>query len=287
MICTIDGRRFAALGFLVAMSLALAGCLLSPGRFQSALDIRKDGRFTFTYAGEIHLLALSKLTEMGGAAEKPKFTPQPCYAEDGSGKERDCTRAESDQQKKDWTDEQVRAAERRKRDAEQMKAVLGGIDPSDPRAAEELAQRVRKQVGWKRITYRGDGLFDVEFALTGRFDHDFAFPTLERFPIANAFVRVSARGDGTLRIDAPGFGPAQAGEPFRGMMGMAAIGDAAKAGAPKLPVIDGRFVITTDSDILSNNTDEGPQADAGGRRLSWAVNMRSQSAPMAVLRLAR
>lgn len=33
--------------------LALSGCLLSPGKFTSSLDIRKDGAFTFAYVGEV------------------------------------------------------------------------------------------------------------------------------------------------------------------------------------------------------------------------------------------
>jgi hypothetical protein len=33
--------------------LLLASCLLSPGRFLSTLDIRKDRSFTFTYVGEV------------------------------------------------------------------------------------------------------------------------------------------------------------------------------------------------------------------------------------------
>lgn len=33
--------------------MALSGCLLSPGKFTSSLDIRKDGAFTFAYVGEV------------------------------------------------------------------------------------------------------------------------------------------------------------------------------------------------------------------------------------------
>ena len=34
---------------------------------------------------------------------------------------------------------------------------------------------------------------------------------------------------------------------------------------PAVPEIDGMFRIVTDGDILANNTDEGPQAGAGGK----------------------
>lgn len=269
-----------ALGLLAAMAVALAGCLLTPGRFTSDLDIRKDGRFTFAYTGEIHLLALSKLAEMG--ADNGTFTPSTCYSDD-DGSERKCTAAELKQQKDDWEAERARSAEKRKQDADSMKAMLGGIDPTSPKAGEEFAARLRRQAGWKRVDYKGDGLFDVDFALSGRLDHDFTFPTIERFPLAMFFVQIVRRSDGTVRIDAPGFGPAQSGEPYRGMMGAMASKDGADTKG--VPAIDGKFTIHTDAEILANNTDEGPQADPAGKRLDWAVNLRTPGAPTALLKL--
>jgi hypothetical protein len=76
------------------------------------------------------------------------------------------------------------------------KLMLGGMGPSSPHAAEEFAQRLRRQAGWKRVDYKGDGLFEVDFAIEGRLDHDFTFPTIERFPMANQFVQVALRSDG-------------------------------------------------------------------------------------------
>lgn len=266
---------------LLALALAVSACLLMPGRFASDLDIRKDGTFRFSYVGEIHMLALSKLAADG----KPEpFKPSPCYDDDGSA-ERPCTPVETAQQKKDWDESQKQSAENRKRDAESMKAFMGGIDPSNPKAAEELAQRLRRQAGWRKVVYKGDGVFDVDFAIQGRLDHDFVFPTIERFPMANSFVLIAARQDGTVRIDAAGFGPASSGEPYRGMMQMGAIGGEEKAGADGVPEIDGRFAIRTDGQILANNTDEGPQTDPAGQRLDWAVNLRTPAAPTALIKL--
>jgi hypothetical protein len=248
-------------GFLLALlSLLLASCLWAPGKFTSTLDVRKDGRFAFTYTGEIHMLALSKLMSDMDADAKKTFAPGKCHKEDGFD-ERPCTDREIADQKKAWQQEQTNAAEKRRRDAETMKGILGGIDPSNPRAAEEIADRLRRQAGWKRVTYKGDGLFEVDFTISGRLDHDFTFPTIERFPMANAFVQVALRNDGTVRVDAPGFSPGASGEPYRGMMQ----GIAAKEGTPPFPQADGRFTITTDGAILANNTDEGPRADPSGQ----------------------
>jgi hypothetical protein len=267
-------------GVLVALlSLLLAACLFAPGKFTSSLDLRKDGRFTFVYTGEIHMLALSKMAEdMNG--DRKAFTPEKCHSDDGFD-ERACTAREIADQKQAWQEERQRGADKRRRDAESMKAILGGIDPSSPRAAEELAQRLRRQAGWKRVTYKGGGLFDVEFQITGKLDHDFTFPTIERFPMANAFVQVALRSDATVRVDAPGYANG-GGEPFRSMM----TGFGAKeTPSPDAPQVDGTFTIRTDGAILANNTDLGPQADPAGQKLDWTVNPRTPAAPTALIRL--
>jgi len=269
-------------GTLLALaSLLLSACLLAPGKFTSTLDLRKSGQFSFAYTGEIHMLALSKLAEEAAVDDDKTFTAETCYKED-SFDERPCTEAEIAEQKQAWQDKRARSAEKRRQDAESMKAILGGIDPSNPKAAEELAARLRRQAGWKRVDYKGDGLFDVDFAISGRLDHDFTFPTIERFPMANAFVQIALRSDGTVRVDAPGFAPNAAGEPFRAMM--QGIGAKEKA-TPGAPQVDGRFTIRTDGAILANNTDEGPQTDAGGQKLDWAVNLRTPAAPTALIKL--
>jgi hypothetical protein len=273
-------KRPVAIVLAAVVSIVLAGCMLMPGKFTSSLDLRRDGSFTFAYLGQIHMLSLSKLARMG---EQSTFTPK-CLGD--GGEERPCSRAEVAEQKAQWQESQTAAAERRKQEAEKMKPLLGGIDASDPRAAEEIAQRLRKQAGWRRVTYRGDGLFDVDFLLTGRLGHDFQFPTIERFSTLGAFVQVAVRNDGTVRIDAPGFGPAPGGSPWRSMMELGAMDDN-KPGRPELPVMDGTFTLTTDGEVLANNTDDAPAPDPAGKRLTWQANPRTAAAPMAVIRLPR
>lgn len=274
-------RRIAGAATLLILSLTLAACLLSPGKFTSHLDVRKDGRFSFSYSGEVYLLALSKLAEMG---DKPAaFEPEDCYRP-GTMVKRPCTAAETAEQRQRWQESQGAASAKKKSDAEAMKAMLGGIDPSSPKAAEELAARLRRQEGWRRVDYKGDGLFDVDFAISGTLDRDFSFPSIERFPMANAFVTINRHKDGTLRLDAPGFATAAGNESLRSLM---LLGGAGKEGAPTLPVTEGTFTLTTDAAILANNTDEGPQADTAGQRLDWPVNARASAAPTALLRLGK
>jgi len=266
-------RRGSAVVVLAALSLMLAACFFAPGKFTSDLKVGKDRSFSFAYTGEIYLLPLAE------AAKKAQFSPSACY--DDEMAERECTASELGEQKQTWESEQE---DKRKSDAQAAQYMFGGINPSDPKAADEIADRLRRQAGWKRVDYLGNGKFDVDFAISGKLDHDFAFPSVERFPMTNAFVQLSVRADGTVRIDAPGYGPASSAMGAAGMMqGMAMKEDSAEAQGA---VADGTFSVTTDAPILANNTDEGPTASAAGKVLSWTINPRTPSAPTALLKLA-
>ena len=280
----------AAAALALVATAALSGCIVSPGTFVSTLDLRRDGRFTFTYSGQIYILALSKLADMAQDAEASgdEFIEQPCY-DDDDFEERPCTDEEIAEQREDWDDQQAAKKKDAERESEAMRAMLGGIDPADPEAAEELAERLRRQEGWKRVDYRGDGLFEVEFAITSKMGHDFAFPTFERFPMSNSFVTANLRQGNTVRIEAPGFATQGSGNPFQGMMsGMAGVFSAVSETEqedPSMPVMEGTFRILTDGQILANNTEEGPTADPAGQALDWRINKRTQSPPMALIQL--
>jgi hypothetical protein len=273
---------------------ALTGCFLQPGKFDSTLDLRKDGSFTYSYKGQIYMLALSKLADLAAKSEG-NFTPQACHDDDF--KDRKCTAAELADQKREWEAQKKNKKAEDEKNAEMMRAMLGGIDPADPAAAKELAERLRHQTGWRAVNYVGDGLFDVDFALSSKLTHDFVYPTIERFPMANAFLMANRRADGTVRIDAPGFTAQSSANPMQGAMGSmldaAALSDAAKKGEAAgdsaslgIPEIDGIFRIVTDGEILANNTDQGPQTGSGGKVLQWKVTKRTQAAPMALVRIS-
>ena len=289
---TILGK-IARAALPLAAVFALAGCVLQPGKFEAALDLRKDGTFSYSYKGQIYLLALGKLAEMAHEAEAgaAEFVAEPCW-DDEEFEERDCSAEEIAEQRSEWEDEQERKAAEAERNAQMMSGMLGGIDPADPAAAEELAERLSRQAGWNAVTYSGDGLFEVDFAISSRMSHDFAFPTFERFPMTNVFVMANLREDGTVRIDAPGFAAQGGGNPLQGMMGgmagmFAAAGSDSEEEVPVLPQVDGTFRIVTDGEILANNTDDGPSETARGRVLEWKITPRTQAAPTALVRLAR
>ncbi|WP_417818855.1 hypothetical protein [Tritonibacter scottomollicae] len=269
-----------------ASALLLSGCLLTPGKFTSELALMKDGSFTYSYDGEIQMLALSKLAEMGSKTDEP-FEAE-CFDEDFE--ERECTPAEVAEQKSEWDTEADNRRAKKQREAEQMKAFLGGIDPSNPEAARDLADKLARQRGWNLVEYKGDGLFDVDFAISGQLTHDFAFPTIEKMAMANTFVSVVLRDENQVRVDAPGFAAQGGGNPMQGMMaGMAGLAGLAESEggdgeAPaRLVAAEGRFSIVTDGRILANNTDEGPQRHAAGNVLTWDITPRTEQAPTALI----
>jgi len=287
-------RRCAAVGVAIGIAALLSACFLSPGKFDARLDLKRDGSFHFAYTGEIYLLALSKLADLANKAEagSGEFIAQPCYEEE-EFEERPCTGEEVEQQRKDWETARTEKSASADKETAAMRALLGGIDPADPAAAQELTERLRRQEGWRKVEYKGDGLFDVDFAIDSTLSHDFAFPTFERFPMGNFFVMVNLRSGNVVRIDAPAFAAQGAGNPFQGMMsGMAgAMGaftdDKDSEGVPVIPEMEGTFTVVTDGDILANNTDEGPVVGPGGKVLTWKVNKRTPAPPTALIQLAQ
>ena len=68
---------YARFAFILAAPLLLASCLLTPGKFTSTLDVKRDRSFTFTYVGEAIV-----------AEEQGGLQPAECDSED-----EDCTEA--------------------------------------------------------------------------------------------------------------------------------------------------------------------------------------------------
>ena len=286
-------RRAAAVALTAALSLLLTACFVTPGKFDAALDLRKSGAFSYSYRGEIFVLGLSDLMDMASKADAA-YVPSPCYSDEEPEKERTCTKEEQEAAKANWESDQQAGAEKRKQDNESMKVMLGGLDPADPKAAEELAARLRRQAGFKTVVYKGNGLYEVDFALTGQLTHDFAFPTIEKMQQITPFFVLNRRADGSVRLDSPALQAQEGmgGMPFGNVAQMAAA-ERSKASPeeakkiPEFPQVDGRFVLTTDGEILANNTDEGAKADPTGKRLEWKITPRDKVGPMALIGLGK
>ena len=300
MIFTTIRLRAAAL--LAGFALALTGCFMSPGKFRSELALTGPDSFTFTYEGEIFFLTMSKLAMMGATTQEA-FTASECYDEE-TYEPRECTEDELAAQRSEWEAGAQERAEKAKRDAEMMKALMGGIDPADPKAAEELVRLLERQKGWNKVVHKGDGLFEVSYSVSGTLGHDLLFPSIEGFPPTNPFVQMFLRDGGQVRINAPAFVVQNSDNPMTAMMGgmgslagMAAAEAAAKEGGtdnpeamqiPGVPQLDGTFTVRTAPGmrILANNTDEGPQAGTAGETLTWRIDVRTAQYPTALIATA-
>lgn len=258
-------RLIAAL----AIPLLLTGCLLSPGKFTSNLDLRRDGSFTFTYVGEIVVTDTS--------SPPAEFAATPCY-DDTTYDERECTQAELDQQRKDFDAAQATS----KDEAGMVSKGMGDFGSEE--SISELVDQLKKQDGWKSVNYRGNRIIDVEYAITGTMNHGFAFPLMEGGGAVMPFITMTKRKDGSVKIVAPAFSGGGAGGEMASLGAMA--GAASSPGKAAQPKPEGTFTITTDGRVLTNNTEEGPSDSAGKSVLKWVVNSRLDKGPEALIGLA-
>jgi len=177
----ITGKIIGAL----CLPLLLAGCLFSPGKFESEMRVQRSGDFSFSYAGEISIGGLQNLLTMAVQQSEENFEPT-CYEETltrasfqkrpksaylQDKTERDCTQEESD--------EQLEAEKEENRQyLDLLKLVFGGLDVSTPGDLEKLLERARKQRGWTKIERRDEtNIFDVEYKIEGKLDRNFGFST--------------------------------------------------------------------------------------------------------------
>jgi hypothetical protein len=303
--------------FALLAPLLLTGCFLTPGSFTSSLDLRKDGTFTYIYNGEM----LMQSPDDVGGKNAPKIWSEanaqcfkdgePYYNEYGSegdttadamgsavdaaasavpteadSNKRKCTKAELETVRKNWDSEQATSLARKQKDSEQFAAMFG-FNPNDEAQMQGLATRMMKFDGWKSVTYKGKGVFLVDYSLTSRMGHDFAFPILPDGNIIFPFITVRKRDDGKVFVQAPSFtsgGLAGVADRMKGVGGMAGLGGKAPVGANPTK---GTFTVTTNGEVLTNNSEDGPVADKAGRKIVWQVGAGSDKVPEALVQLAR
>lgn len=319
-----------------AALLMLTSCFLQPGKFTSAMTVMKDGSFTYSYTGEIHLVTYkSMMKEMmqRGDGDMGEFNPdearcwddQPSYtatdaaadaavadaaaatdsanstaaidvaADDemsnataagmsAADEGRPCTPEELAEKKKQWDEERAAQAERRSREDREMKEMFGGMDPSDPKTLDEFARRLQGQAGWKKVVHKGDGVFEVDYEIAGRLDHDFIFPVYPGFRYVIPFVTVTRRADGRLHMLAPAFvgSPSEGG--MNGAMGLSMMGMGGGGATGGMVVPNGTFTFKTDAEIVTNNTQDGPTVEGGLKALTWIVGPLDSKMPEVLLK---
>jgi len=288
--------RRAGVAFVASLSLLLAGCFISPGKFSSELVLGDAETFSFSYDGEIFFLALSDMGPGAGGVSGETFEPSECYV-DATSEVRECTRNEIAGQRAAWEQERQSEAAQAKQQAEQMAAIMGGIDPSDPQAAQKIAEMLMRQKGYESVISKGKGVFDVRYRIEGKLTHDFMFPVIEGFPTINPFVQILLRDGAVARINAPGYAAVNESRPMQAMFGgmgaMAGLSAMAEENgggsqtppAPPAPEGDFTIIAAPGMQIRANNTDEGASPTARGQELRWSIDAGTTDAPTALIAL--
>ena len=130
------------------------------------------------------------------------------------------------------------------------------------------------------MTYRGKGVFDVDYHMEGRATQDFLFPALPDNDLIIPFIAIRRRVDGSVLVTAPGF--TGGGGPLAARGGESMPGDM-KNGINSRA--QGRFTVITDGEILTNNSEDGASPHAVGRQLHWDVGAASNKIPETLIRL--
>ena len=283
-------HQFLKRAFVAAAALSLTGCLWGPGKFTSELALKKGGAFVLDYRGEL-ILQLPPESDLKSDLGPWSDETAQCYVgEDGTkptpnrtGDDqpaaRACTKAEIASQRADYEKQRADATASKRKQNEEMAKVFGlpGLDDASNRA---FAAKLMKYAGWRSVTYRGKGVFDVDFHLEGRATQDFLFPALPDNDMMIPFIAIRRRADGAVQVTAPAF--------TGGSGALAARAGAAAANAAKdgpVSQAQGRFTIVTDGEILTNNSEDGATPHAGGRQLRWDVNSTSNKIPETLIRL--
>jgi len=281
-------KRLAVAG----AALLLGGCLWGPGKFASDLALKKDGSFTLDYRGEIVLQLPPDMDAKREAwsadrahCQKDGTTtivdPAISVLSEDEGKRseaRPCTAAETAKLKAQFEKQASERAAAKRKSNEEMAKVFGlpGLDDASNRA---FAAKLMKYEGWRSVSYRGNGVFDVDYHFAGRATQDFLFPALPDNDLIIPFIAIRRRADGSVMVTAPAL--------TGGMGPLASRAGSAAATGKGGPVsrAEGRFTVMTDGEILTNNSEDGAAAHPIGRQLVWNVGPASKKIPETLIRL--
>lgn len=222
---------------LLLAPLLLTGCLLIPGAFEAEMTIDRQGAFTFAYSGEIRV-------EPGDEGDGAKPAPPD---EDGSANG-------------DFNAAMNQGFE------EMAQQLMGGLNLRDEESVRAFAEALERREGWERVAYRGAGVFDVEYAVSGTLTHDFAFPVMPEMMLNFPMFTAVRRDDGTIAIKA---------------LAMMQPPDGQQGSDEDRP--QGTFTLRTDAEIVESSV--AASQDAGRSLLRWDTEAGLAETPSAVIRL--
>jgi len=286
-------RIWGKLAMAAAAPLMLSGCLWGPGKFTSNLALNKAGTFVLDYQGEIMI----QIPDQDSTPEPWRDDMATCYADgsstagdlptnttksppDEEAEERACTAAEIAKLKAGYDETIANQAEKKSQENDQM-AKLFGLPGSDDESNRRFAASLMKYQGWRSVTYKGKGLFDVDYHIEGRLTQDYVFPMMPDSDLLIPFIMLRRRADGSVMVTAPALTGGKG--PFGARAKLMGLPDKGNDGPPSRA--EGRFTITTDGEILTNNSEDGPVAAPGGRQVRWDVGPGNEKVPEMLVRL--
>ncbi|MEH6758126.1 MAG: hypothetical protein V7676_11485 [Parasphingorhabdus sp.] len=292
----------------LCVPLLLSGCLLIPGKFDSKMVLKNDGQYTFFYNGEMQIF--SGDDKGFGGRSYAEFDPDsvkcsnqidnatgevtPLDYEDYASSDddteapyrneaRECSKEEIAARRAEYEDANARHKKEDDEKAAMMGSMFGGAVPGDDESLKKFAEQLSKYDGWNKVKYVGNNLFEVEYAISGRFDQTFSFPSIPSATMQFPFVQIIRRKGRELEI----LTPAMAGPGgLFGAMAMKNIGDKEM---PEMSPIEGTFVIETDGEVLTNNSADGYVSDGTNKSMTWNVGAGGVlgESPRAIVKLAQ
>jgi len=192
---------------------------------------------------------------------------------------RACTAAETARLRAQYEKESAEKLDQKRKESDNLAKVFG-LPTSDDESNRRFAANLMKYQGWRSVTYKGKGLFDVDYHFEGRVGQDYVFPMMPESDLVIPFVTIRRRNDGSVMVSAPAFTGGSG--PLSARAKMLNLPD--KGNGP-VSRAEGRFTITTDGEILTNNSEDGPVAGPSGKSVRWDVNPGTNKIPEMLVRL--
>ncbi|MCW4461948.1 hypothetical protein OK349_09540 [Sphingomonas sp. BT-65] len=252
--------RIKGIALALIAPLVLVGCAFSPGKFTSSLTLLADRSFTFTYQGEVIAVDIAgeMAKGMGDAfkdddKDKKKDTSTTALLRDAAWQDEDAAGNATEPADDDAKDS---AEEKAKKEAK-FKAI---------------GEALTKEAGYRSVTYKGDGVFLIDYQISGKLTHNFLWPYNLDAEVIFPFVVIELRGRDQVRVKAPAFGDNDS--PGKGKT------EDSKA------KLDGTFTLVTDGELVSQNNEDGAKTEGGRKTVTWKATPLSKDAPMAVVKIA-
>lgn len=274
---------FARAAFALGASLLLSACLLTPGKFESTLDIRADRSFTFAYKGEVIASDPSDIGKGLKDAESSGEDDTPVVEDEDATLQNIGWQGGKDEQKAADQNTGDQNAGGKAADDEGKDQDFSDVDTdADAKADAATKQRkidaivaaLRKEKGFRSVSYAGDNKYLIDYAISGSLTHSFVFPFNMDAEFVFPFVAIELRGDDRVRVKAPGYVNGSANKKTGLGSGMDELGK----------FLDGHFTLTTDASIISQNQEDGAATVAGKQQIRWTITPLTSEAPMAVVR---